>query len=185
MLEVKDSKNRHFIIGDCYNNFLYNTDQSITHQANRKLTVLPTILRFFKNKYLKTNTYFSTMQAQLTQRDHDNLIKQKIEQDNQPEKSASDTQKKRAACKYKKNELTIKKTFNFQMVINEKVLIGQIELADNVSISVSANNKVLTRLKKVISSFFKFFLSKISSFRRNTSTTDKSRNVVDSIGINK
>ena len=46
MLEVKDSKNRHFIIGDCYNNFLYNTDQSITHQANRKLTVLPTILRF-------------------------------------------------------------------------------------------------------------------------------------------
>ena len=47
------------------------------------------------------------MQAQLTQRDHDNLIKQKIEQDNQPEKSASDTQKKRAACKYFKNELTI------------------------------------------------------------------------------
>ena len=39
------------------------------------------------------------MQAQLTQRDHDNLIKQKIEQDNQPEKSASETQKKRAACK--------------------------------------------------------------------------------------
>ena len=43
----------------------------------------------------------------------------------------------------------MKKTFNFQMVINEKVLIGQIELADNVSTSVSANNKVLTLLKKV------------------------------------
>jgi len=26
MLEVKDSKNRHFIIGDCYNNFLYNNE---------------------------------------------------------------------------------------------------------------------------------------------------------------
>ena len=124
------------------------------------------------------------MQAQLTQRDHDNLIKQKIEHDNQPEKSASDTQKKRAACKYYKNELTIKKTFNFQMVINEKVLIGQIELADNVSTSVSANNKVLTRLKKVLS-YFKVSFSEIFYYRRNTSTTDKSRNVVDSIGINK
>ena len=47
----------------------------------------------------RTEFEFSTMQAQLTQRDHDNLIKQKIEQDNQPEKSASETQKKRAACK--------------------------------------------------------------------------------------
>ena len=113
-----------------------------------------------------------------------NLIKQKIEHDNQPEKSASDTQKKRAACKYNQNELTIKKTFNFQMVINEKVLIGQIELADNVSTSVSANNKVLTRLKKVLS-HLKVSLSQIFNFRRNTSTTNKSRNVVDSIGINK
>ena len=38
----------------------------------------------------------------------------------------------------------------FQTAINEKVLIGQIELADNVSTSVSANSKqVLTQLKKV------------------------------------
>ena len=35
------------------------------------------------------------------------------------------------------------------MVINEKVSIGQIELVDSVSTSVSANNRVLTRLKKV------------------------------------
>ena len=91
------------------------------------------------------------MQAQLTQRDHDNLIKQKIEQDNQPEKSASDTQKKRAACKYFQNELKIMNTFNFQTVINEKVLIGQIELADNVLTSVSVNSRVLTLPKKVFS----------------------------------
>ena len=89
------------------------------------------------------------MQAQLTQRDHDNLIKQKIEQDNQPEKSTSDTQKKRAACEYFQTKLKIVNTFNFQMVINEKVSIGQIELVDSVSTSVSANNRVLTWLKKV------------------------------------
>lgn len=54
------------------------------------------------------------MQAQLTQRDHDNLIKQKIEQDNQPEKSTSDTQKKRAACEYFQTKLKIVNTFNFR-----------------------------------------------------------------------
>ena len=86
--------------------------RSINHTSSQSKTHCPAndseVL--LKTKILKSNPYFSTMQAQLTQRDHDNLIKQKIEQDNQPEKSASDTQKKRAACKYNKK---IKKTFNF------------------------------------------------------------------------
>ena len=37
MLEVKDSKNRHFIIGDCYNNFIYNVDPSRSNQPLKKL----------------------------------------------------------------------------------------------------------------------------------------------------
>ena len=101
------------------------------------------------------------MQAQLTQRDHDNLIKQKIEQDNQPEKSTSDTQKKRAACEYFQTKLKIVNTLNFQMEINEKVSIGQIVLVDSVSTSVSANNRVLTRLKKVFKLLKSYFLKNI------------------------
>ena len=102
------------------------------------------------------------MQAQLTQRDHDNLIKQKIEQDNQPEKSTSDTQKKRAACKYFQTKLKIVNTLNFQMEINEKVSIGQIELVDSVSTSVSANNRVSTRLRKVCKLLKNYFFKNLS-----------------------
>lgn len=65
MLEVKDSKNRHFIVGDCFNNFIYNADPARSNQPLKKLTCLPTIV--------------STMQAQLTQRDHDGLLAQKVE----------------------------------------------------------------------------------------------------------
>ena len=65
MLGVKDSKNRHFIIGDCFNNFIYNADPARANQPLKKLTSLPTIV--------------STMQAQLTQRDHDSLLAQKVE----------------------------------------------------------------------------------------------------------
>ena len=69
------------------------------------------------------------------------------------------------------------------MEINEKVLIGQIELADNVSISVSANNRVLTQPKKV-NDLNEIRWSSLYRSRGNTSTTNESRNVVDSIGIN-
>ena len=69
------------------------------------------------------------------------------------------------------------------MEINEKVLIGQIELADNVSISVSANNRVLTQPKKV-NDLNEIKWSSLYCPRGNTSTTNESRNVVDSIGIN-
>ena len=79
MLEVRDSKNRHFIVGDCYNNFLYNTDPNIVH--NGQLNVLPTILRYYimSSYSVKSTGLYSTMQAQINQQDHDRLIQQKIE----------------------------------------------------------------------------------------------------------
>lgn len=56
MLESRDEKNEHFIIGDCYNNFLYN--QSTTSPST--LGCLPTLI--------------STVRSSLTQVDHDILI---------------------------------------------------------------------------------------------------------------
>ena len=56
MLESRDEKNEHFIIGDCYNNFLYN--QSTTSPTT--LGCLPTLI--------------STVRSCMTQVDHDILI---------------------------------------------------------------------------------------------------------------
>lgn len=59
LLENKDEKNEHFIIGDCYNNFLFNRAHV------EQLGCLPTVI--------------STVQASLTQSDHDSLLQSLIE----------------------------------------------------------------------------------------------------------
>ena len=80
MLEVKDSKNRHFIIGDCYNNFIYNADPSRSSQPLKKLR----LGLAFDTKLIKYSclpTIVSTMQATLSQRDHDVMLGQKVDTD--------------------------------------------------------------------------------------------------------
>ena len=87
MLEVKDSKNRHFIVGDIYNNFIYNADPARSNQPLKKLRYPPICWIVFPQSELTKvklllsclPTITSTMQAQLTQRDHDALLAQRVE----------------------------------------------------------------------------------------------------------
>merc|ERR1712130_152732 len=64
MCEMKGAKNRHFIFGDCYNNIIHNAERG--YPSTAKLNLLPTLI--------------NSEQASINQWQHDNLIKEQINQ---------------------------------------------------------------------------------------------------------
>ncbi|CAG5114027.1 Oidioi.mRNA.OKI2018_I69.chr2.g8109.t1.cds [Oikopleura dioica] len=68
LLEARDGRNRHFIVGDCYMNAIYNKDRP---NGGGFLKMLPFVL--------------TTQQSALDQVDHDHLIREKIYMDSPKE----------------------------------------------------------------------------------------------------
>jgi hypothetical protein len=68
LLEARDGSNRHFLIGDCYVNAIYNKDRT---SSGGFLKMLPFVL--------------TTQQSNLDQADHDHLIREKIYMDSPKE----------------------------------------------------------------------------------------------------
>jgi len=68
LLEARDGSNRHFLIGDCYVNAIYNKDRT---SSGGFLKMLPFVL--------------TTQQSILDQADHDQLIREKLYMDSPKE----------------------------------------------------------------------------------------------------